>query len=252
MRSTWQPGARYRQATLQAAVEQVKERYFGTVRIRNSTVQYGSVLYCTVRCCQKIRWDTFSPPPPPLHNPLTPVVVTAEISGEEVRCRIALRERTWRHQIRWPAADQSSKAHLLESELMLATSLERERQRSKGHYIKKFIPARPMRSAPRLVNCLDQLSKALWGNVPIVISVTSSFFFLFLPVLLILFFLLSWGKLSQSLRKGRGRSQANIREGVAKLEKEHKNTIDAMGKASDEEKDEEKERCRATLEKVWT
>jgi hypothetical protein len=28
------------------------------------------------------------------------------------------------------------------------------------------------------------------------------------------------------------------------LEKEHKNTIDAMGKASDEEK----ERCRATLE----
>ena len=189
---------------------------------------------------------------PPLHIPLTPVVVTAEISGEEVRCRIALRERTWRHQIRWPAADQSSKVHLLESEVTLATSLERERQRSKGHFIKKFIPARPMRSAPRLVNCLDQLSKALWGNVPIVISVTSSFFFLFLPVLLILFFLLSWGKLSQSLRKGRGRSQSNIREGVAKLEKEHKNTIDAMGKASDEEKDEEKERYRATLEKVWT
>ena len=244
MRSTWQPGARYRQATLQAAVEQVKERYFGTVRIRNSTVQYGIVLYSTMLSKDPLRYV--------LPPPLTPVVVTAEISGEEVRCRIALRERTWRHQIRWPAADQSSKAHLLESELMLATSLERERQRSKGHYIKKFIPARPMRSAPRLVNCLDQLSKALWGNVPIVISVTSSFFFLFLPVLLILFFLLSWGKLSQSLRKGRGRSQSNIREGVAKLEKEHKNTIDAMGKASDEEKDEEKERCRATLEKVWT
>ena len=34
------------------------------------------------------------------------------------------------------------------------------------------------------------------------------------------------------------------------MEKEHKNTIDAMGKASDEEKDEEKERYRATLEKV--
>ena len=58
------------------------------------------------------------------------------------------------------------------------------------------------------------------------------------------------GKLSQSLREGRGRSQANILEGVAKLEKEHKNTIDAMGKAFDEEKDEEKERCRASLEKV--
>jgi len=58
----------------------------------------------------------------------------------------------------------------------------------------------------------------------------------------------SAGKLSQSLREGRGRSQANILEGVAKLEKEHKNTIDAMGKASDEEK----ERSRASLEKVWT
>ena len=58
------------------------------------------------------------------------------------------------------------------------------------------------------------------------------------------------GKLSQSLREGRGRSQANILEGVAKLEKEHKKTIDAMGKASDEDKDEEKERCRATLEEV--
>ena len=52
------------------------------------------------------------------------------------------------------------------------------------------------------------------------------------------------GKLSRSLRKGRGRSPANILEGVAKLEKEHKKTIGAMGKASDEEK----ERCRATLE----
>ncbi len=51
-----------------------------------------------------------------------------------------------------------------------------------------------MRSAPRLVKCLDQLSKALRGNVPIAISATSSFFFLFLflPLLLFLFFLLSW------------------------------------------------------------
>ena len=238
MRSTWQPGARYRQATLQAAGRTSQRKVF---RYSTDTEQYCTVRNCTVLYSTMLSKDplryVLSPPPSPLHIPLTPVVVTAEISGEEVRCRIALRERTWRHQIRWPAADQSSKAHLLESELMLATSLERERQRSKGHFIKKFIPARPMRSAPRLVNCLDQLSKALWGNVPIVISVTSSFFFLFLPVLLILFFLLSWGKLSQSLRKGRGRSQANIREGVAKLEKEHKNTIDAMGKASDEEND---------------
>ena len=45
-----------------------------------------------------------------------------------------------------------------------------------------------------------------------------------------------------------GRSQANILEGVAKLEKEHKNTIEAMGKASHAEK----ERCRAAIEKVWT
>ena len=102
-----------------------------------------------------------------------------------------------------------------------------------------------MSSAPRLVNCLDQLSKALLGNFPIAISAISSFFFLFLPLLHFLFFLVSWENYHKAC-EGRGRSQANICEGVAKLEKEHKNTIDAKGKASDEEK----ERCRATLEKV--
>ena len=55
----------------------------------------------------------------------------------------------------------------------------------------------------------------------------------------------SAGKIITKLVKGRGRS-SNIREGVAKLEKDQKNTIDAMWKASDEEK----ERCRASLEKV--
>jgi len=43
-----------------------------------------------------------------------------------------------------------------------------------------------------------------------------------------------------------GRSQANILEGVAQLVKEHKNTIEAMRKASHAEK----ERCRAAREKV--
>ena len=68
--------SRYRQGTLQAAVEEVEERHFGTVRIRNSTVQYGTVRNSTVQygtvlyttCCQKVRWDSFYPPPPPPHR----------------------------------------------------------------------------------------------------------------------------------------------------------------------------------------
>ena len=93
-----------------AAVEEVEERYFGTVLIRNNTIQYGTVLYSTEQYCT-VRNNTvhyvlskgplrFVPSPPPLYiNILSPVVVTAEISGEEARCRIALRERIWHIKI---------------------------------------------------------------------------------------------------------------------------------------------------------
>ncbi len=68
---------------------------YGTVLY--STELYSTVQYDAVKRSVEIRSLSR---PPPLHIPLTPVVVTAEISGEEVRCRIALRETTWRHQIR--------------------------------------------------------------------------------------------------------------------------------------------------------
>ena len=56
-----------RQATLQAAVEEVEERYFGTVRIRNSTEQYR-----TVRAVKKsVKIRSISPPPPPHRLHLT-------------------------------------------------------------------------------------------------------------------------------------------------------------------------------------
>ncbi len=63
---------------------------------------------------------------------------------------------------------------------------------------KSNIPARPKRSAPRLSNCLDQLSKALWGHVPIWFLWHRFFPLPFLtplpsPLPLPLFFLRGWG-----------------------------------------------------------
>ena len=47
-----------------------------SVQYGYGTVLYSTEVYCTVvRCCQKIRWDTFSlppPPPPPTPHPSHP------------------------------------------------------------------------------------------------------------------------------------------------------------------------------------
>jgi hypothetical protein len=97
------------------------------------------------------------------------------------------------------------------------------------------------------------LSKALWGNVSIAIFFCDLFLLFPLsppsPIPLPLPLPpTQLGNLSQRCRKGRGRSQAHIWERVVKLENELKNAIDAVGKASDAEK----ERYRATLERVST
>jgi hypothetical protein len=89
--------SRYRQGTLQAAVEEVEERYFGTVL-------YSTVQYSTVRMSVEIRFIPLTPPPYPSHQSLS----RRKIFEEELRCRIALRELIWPYQIRLPAAAQSS------------------------------------------------------------------------------------------------------------------------------------------------
>ena len=74
--------------------------------------------------------------------------------------------------------------------------------------------------------------------MPIAISVTSSFFFfLLLPRLL---------SYHEACAQADADHKRSFDEQFAELEKEHKNTIDATGKASDAEK----ERCRAALEQV--
>ena len=83
------------------------------------------------------------------------------------------------------------------------------------------------------------LTKALWGNVPIAISVTSSFFFFFFLLLL------HWEYYNKPFAQAEADHQRSFEKEFAKMEKEHKNTIDAMGKPSDTEK----ERSRAALEK---
>ena len=68
--------------------------------------------------------------------------------------------------------------------------------------------------------------------MPIAISVTSSFFFLLLPRL---------ENYHEAYAQGDADHKRSFDKQLAKPEKEHKNTIDATGKASDAEK----ERCRA-------
>ena len=93
---------------------------------------YSTVQYSTVQYCQDTRLDysfypTHHPSPSTVTpHPSHPSLSRRKIFEEEVSCRIAMRERTWPYQIRFPAAAQSSKAHLLESEVTLwtlATSL---------------------------------------------------------------------------------------------------------------------------------
>ena len=77
--------------------------------------------------------------------------------------------------------------------------------------------------------------------MPIAISVTSSFFFFFF------FLLLSrLESYPEAYAQGDADHERSFDEQFALLEKEHKNTIDATGKASDAED----ERCRAALEQV--
>ena len=68
---------------------------------------------------------------------------------------------------------------------------------------------------------------------------TSSFFFLLLP-------LLRWEYYNKPFAQAEADHQRSFEKEFAKMEKEHKNTMDATGKASDAEK----ESCRAALEQV--
>ena len=71
---------------------------------------------------------------------------------------------------------------------------------------------------------------------------TSSFFFFFFFFFLLL---LHWEYYNKPFAQAEADHQRSFKKEFAKMEKEHKNTIDAMGKPSDTEK----ERSRAALEK---
>ena len=74
---------------------------------------------------------------------------------------------------------------------------------------------------------------------------TSSFFFFFFFFFFLLLLLLHWENYNTPFAQAKADHQRSFEKEFAKMEKEHKNTIDAMGKASDTEK----ERSRAALEK---
>jgi len=144
-------------------------------------VQYSTVLYCTVKMSVEI--NSFYPAHP-LHipHPSHQSLSRRKIFEEEERCRIALRERTGPHQIRWPAAAQSSKAHLLESKVTqrtLAISLKRRRQWSKVHCMEKVTSLRG-RIDPHLALRTASISCRKLCEVMFQFDFFDIFFFLFL------------------------------------------------------------------------